>query len=256
MLTLLISYQTYQTILFSWIAIALIVFIVLLRITAPYGRHTSAKWGPQINNRLGWILMEAPVLILVLTFTITSLDIQTSITLTMIGLFCLHYINRTLIFPFRLHTRGKTMPLLIVASAIFFNLMNGFSLGYYFKYFADYPTDWFLDIRFIIGSALFFIGLAINWKADNELIHLRKPNETHYVIPQSKLFRYISCPNLFGELIEWLGFAILCWNLPALTFFIWTSANLIPRALSHHRWYKEKFNNYPPERKAIIPFLV
>jgi hypothetical protein len=70
------------------------------------------------------------------------------------------------------------------------------------------------------------------------------------------LFRYISCPNLLGELIEWLGFAILCWNLPALTFFIWTSANLIPRALSHHRWYKEKFNNYPPERKAIIPFLV
>ena len=256
MLTLLISYQTYQTILFSWIAIALIVFILLLRITAPYGRHTSAKWGPQINNRLGWILMEAPVLILVLTFTITSLDIQTSITLTMIGLFCLHYINRTLIFPFRLHTRGKSMPLVIVASAIFFNLMNGFSLGYYFKYFADYPQDWFLDIRFIIGFALFVIGLAINWKADNELIHLRKPNETHYVIPKSRLFRYISCPNLFGELIEWLGFAIPCWNLPALTFFIWTSANLIPRALSHHRWYKEKFNNYPPERKAIIPFLV
>lgn len=256
MLTLLISYQTYQTILFSWIAIALIVFILLLRITAPYGRHTSAKWGPQINNRLGWILMEAPVLILVFTFTITSLDIQTSITLTMIGLFCLHYINRTLIFPFRLHTRGKSMPLVIVASAIFFNLMNGFSLGYYFKYFADYPQDWFLDIRFIIGFALFVIGLAINWKADNELIHLRKPNETHYVIPKSRLFRYISCPNLFGELIEWLGFAILCWNLPALTFFIWTSANLIPRALSHHRWYKEKFNNYPPERKAIIPFLV
>ena len=251
MLTLLISYQTYQTILFSWIAIALIVFILLLRITAPYGRHTSAKWGPQINNRLGWILMEAPVLILVFTFTITSLDIQTSITLTMIGLFCLHYINRTLIFPFRLHTRGKSMPLVIVASAIFFNLMNGFSLGYYFKYFADYPQDWFLDIRFIIGFALFVIGLA-----DNELIHLRKPNETHYVIPKSRLFRYISCPNLFGELIEWLGFAILCWNLPALTFFIWTSANLIPRALSHHRWYKEKFNNYPPERKAIIPFLV
>ncbi|HQW03995.1 MAG TPA: hypothetical protein PLR30_16015, partial [Saprospiraceae bacterium] len=114
MLTLLISYQTYQTILFSWIAIALIVFIVLLRITAPYGRHTTAKWGPQINNRLGWILMEAPVLILVLTFAITSWDIQTKVTLTMIGLFCFHYINRTLIFPFRLHTRGKTMPLLIV----------------------------------------------------------------------------------------------------------------------------------------------
>jgi hypothetical protein len=70
------------------------------------------------------------------------------------------------------------------------------------------------------------------------------------------MFRLISCPNLFGELIEWFGFALLCWNLPALTFFIWTAANLIPRAISHHQWYRKKFNDYPSERKAIIPFLV
>lgn len=148
------------------------------------------------------------------------------------------------------------MPLIIVASAIFFNIINGLSLGYYFKYFAHYPDSWLSDIRFILGLLIFISGLILNWKADEILIHLRKPNETHYVIPQTKLFSLISCPNLFGELIEWAGFALLCWNLPALTFFIWTTANLIPRAISHHRWYKEKFNNYPPERKAIIPFII
>ncbi|MGB4847603.1 MAG: DUF1295 domain-containing protein [Saprospiraceae bacterium] len=256
MFTAIITYPYYQKLLFIWIGIAVITFFILLRVTAPYGRHVRSGWGLQISNRLGWILMEVPVILIVLYFTITSFDSQTILPLIMISLFCLHYINRTFIFPLRIHTNGKKMPLIIVASAIFFNIINGLSLGYYFKYFAHYPDSWLSDIRFILGLLIFISGLILNWKADEILIHLRKPNETHYVIPQTKLFSLISCPNLFGELIEWAGFALLCWNLPALTFFIWTTANLIPRAISHHRWYKEKFNNYPPERKAIIPFII
>lgn len=148
------------------------------------------------------------------------------------------------------------MPVVIVLSAIFFNLVNGSLIGYYFTHFANYPDWWLQDFRFIFGAAIFMIGLFINWKSDNMLIQLRRPNETHYVIPRGWLFDYISCPNLFGELIEWLGFAILCWNLPALCFFVWTFANLVPRAISHHKWYKDKFNDYPVGRKAVVPFVV
>ena len=148
------------------------------------------------------------------------------------------------------------MPLVIVGSGILFNIVSGFLLGYFFANFQDYPLYWFADIRFICGILIFFIGMYINWKADNMLIHLRKPEETEYVIPRGWLFEKISCPNLFGELIEWLGFAILCWNLPALAFFIWTAANLIPRALSHQKWYQKKFSEYPSGRKAILPFVI
>ena len=136
----------------------------------------------------------------------------------MVGLFSFHYINRAFIFPFRLQTKGKKMPLIIVLSAIFFNLINGFLLGYYFANFAHYTIWWVTDFRFIAGVILFFLGIYINWKADNILIYLRKPGETHYAIPKGWLFNKVSCPNLLGETIEWLGFAILCWNLPAFTF--------------------------------------
>ena len=251
-----ISYPAYQLFLFTWIAIAIIIFFVLMRITAPYGRHASEKWGLAINNRMAWSLMEFPVLLMMAILILPFTDQISAPSWVMIGLFAFHYLNRTFIFPFRLHTQGKKMPLLVVAAGIFFNLVNGFSLGYYFAHFANYSIGWFMDIRFIIGIILFFLGMFINWKADDVLIHLRKPNETHYLIPKSWLFEYISCPNLFGELMEWLGFAILCWNLPALCFFIWTAANLIPRAKSHHKWYKEKFVDYPAKRMAIIPFLV
>jgi 3-oxo-5-alpha-steroid 4-dehydrogenase 1 len=32
--------------------------------------------------------------------------------------------------------------------------------------------------------------------------------------------------------------------------------NLLPRALSHHKWYNEEFDGYPPERKAVVPFVL
>lgn len=40
------------------------------------------------------------------------------------------------------------------------------------------------------------------------------------------------------------------------TILLWTLANLLPRALAHHRWYGEQFDDYPRERKAILPFLL
>lgn len=251
-----ISWKLFQTIQLIWIIVAVLVFFLLLKITAPYGRHTTANWGPMISNKWGWLIMELPVLVILGIFIFPFTAAINVVAWMMIGLFALHYFNRVFIFPFRLHTKGKKMPLIIVLSAIFFNIMNGFSLGYYFSHFANYTSEWLTDIRFIAGVIVFFTGMFINRKADARLIHLRKPGETGYKIPGGWLFEKISCPNLFGELIEWLGFAILCWNLPALTFLIWTAANLIPRALSHHKWYKEKFRDYPAVRKAIIPFVV
>ncbi len=35
-----------------------------------------------------------------------------------------------------------------------------------------------------------------------------------------------------------------------------TAATLVPRALAHHEWYRERFADYPPERRALVPFLL
>ncbi|MDH5251367.1 MAG: DUF1295 domain-containing protein, partial [Cyclobacteriaceae bacterium] len=233
------NYETYQTIIYVWMGIGLATFILLLKITAPYGRHTSARWGPLINNNLGWVLMEAPVIIALMYFVLNNVQNQNAVTWFLLGTFMFHYINRIFIFPFRLRTQRKKMPLIIVASAIGFNLVNGFLLGYYFAHYADYSPNYFLQPNFIIGILFFITGVFINWESDSILINLRKPGESGYVIPQGWLFDYISCPNFFGEIIEWAGFALMCWNLPAVSFLVWTCANLIPRALSHHKWYKQ-----------------
>lgn len=252
---LLIPEMLFDKIIYLWMATGVITFFYLLKVTAPYGRHTTDKWGPQIDNRLGWIIMEFPVLAVLLYYLINAAEKPSLPVWIMVAMFIVHYINRTFVFPLRIKTKGKKMPVIIVASAICFNLVNGFSLGYYFTHFASYSISWLTDFRFLTGVMLFITGIVINWKSDTILINLRKPGETHYSVPGGWLFEYISCPNLFGELIEWFGFALLCWNLPAVSFFVWTAANLIPRAISHHKWYKEKFPEYPSGRKAVLPNL-
>jgi len=150
----------------------------------------------------------------------------------------------------------EKIPVLIVTSGVSFNLVNGFLIGYYFGYFSQYDNSELFGMRFLTGTFLFILGVVVNWNYDNKLIHLRRPDETDYLIPQGKLFELISCPNLLGEVIEWTGYAIMCWNLPAISFLVWTIANLVPRALAHHKWYNEHFENYPAERKAIFPFIL
>lgn len=250
------AYQQYQIFAYSWIGLAVIVFIILRFITAPYGRHAKTTWGPMINNKIGWFIMEAFVLIVLFYFIATGKNIQSITNIVIISLFSFHYLNRSLVFPWRLHTKGKKMPLVIMLMGLTFNLANGFLIGYYLGNFKVYETTWLWSPQFIIGLCLFIIGLIINWRSDSVLIRLRSDGGTGYKIPYGRMFRYVSCPNLMGETIEWLGFAILLWSLPGWTFFIWTFANLIPRALDHHKWYLEKFPDYPKERRAVFPFVL
>lgn len=208
-----------------------------------------------VNNQLGWMIMEGIVIFTFLMWIpFDSFNWHTPATV-MIGLFLLHYLHRGFIFPFMTRTKGKKMPLIIMLSAVLFNTVNGSLLGIWFSQFAHYADSWYRSPAFIIGLLLFLSGMAINWMSDYQLIRLRKPGETGYKIPWNGFSRYVSSPNLFGEIVEWGGYALLTWSLPGVTFLIWTCANLIPRAISVHRWYHQKFPEYPASRKILFPFI-
>ena len=249
--------SAFQTFLFCWILLALVLVPLQLWITAPYGRHASSRWGMQIGNRLGWVLMEIlSPLVFGGLFLCGSAE-KTSPMWVFFFLWMFHYVNRSLVYPFRTRTRGKKMPLLIVCSAIIFNVVNAGTNGLWLGTMtAPYAPEWITDPRFIGGAILFVAGLSINWQSDHILLNLRKPGETGYRIPEGGFFRLVSCPNHLGEIVEWTGFALMCWNLPAAAFAIWTAANLIPRALAHHRWYRTHFGEYPPGRKAVLPYIL
>jgi protein-S-isoprenylcysteine O-methyltransferase Ste14 len=92
--------------------------------------------------------------------------------------------------------------------------------------------------------------------SDRALRALRAPGESGYAIPRGGAFEWVSCPNYLGELLEWFGWAIATWSIAGLAFALYTAANLGPRALAHHAWYRERFPGYPPRRRALIPFVL
>lgn len=246
--------QLYYNFLAFWILFGALIFLYLLfsKITVPYGRHQNNNWGRSVDNSWGWFWMELPTLIVMPLLVIIGPVEKNFYILFILLLWCFHYFYRSLIFPFKLNTRGKKIPIVIVCNGFIFNLINGGFLGYELGFISE--NNFSLSTHFIIGVTVFILGAYINRSSDNKLISLRSESKD-YQIPEGRLFNYISCSNHFGEIIEWFGFAIILWNLSAISFALWTAYNLIPRALNHHQWYKQYFPNYPKNRKAIFPFL-
>ena len=248
---------TFDLLVWLWTVVALVVFLVLIFVTAPYGRHSNKNWGVTIPDRIGWFIMEVPALIIFLYFIITGTAQKTVTIWIVAALYVAHYINRAVIFPWRIRVRGKQMPLAIALMAVFFNFVNAGFLGYYAgSLHTHFTINWLKDPRFIAGLIIFITGMVINISSDEKLIHLRKKKNGDYQIPRGGYFEKVSCPNFYGEIIEWGGYAVLCWSLPAFSFFIWTFCNLVPRALAHHKWYKSHFADYPAERKAVFPYIL
>ena len=120
-----------------------------------------------------------------------------------------------------------------------------------------YYNNWFAQPYIYIGGALFIAGMAINLHSDRIIRHLRKPGDTRHYIPRGGMFRYVSSANYFGELLEWVGFAVASWSWAGVVFAWWTFANLAPRAASLRRRYEQEFGEEFSRlrRKRIIPFI-
>lgn len=256
-----------------WLCVALnvqfaIALLVLLSgVEAPYGRYNQGGEKTErgavmrilaacdLNAKLAWILQECPTLFAAAICWATGSPESKSSPGNLLVLLCfvLHYINRSIIYPLRMKG-SKPTPFLIMLMALIFCAMNGYlqcrSLTRFLIIPADSPTLY-------IGVLVWGLGLYINYDADHILRNLRKPGETGYKIPRGGMFEYVSGANFFGEILEWIGFAIAMGGaLPGASFAWCTVCNIGPRAIAHHQWYLQKFKDeYPANRKALIPFI-
>ena len=248
----MISSTVFYWLLIGWFGLGAVVFILLFFVNAPYGRYFHKGLGPDMNNKLGWLVMEsgASLLFAYIFFKNTP---QGTVLWIFLLMWEVHYFHRAFLYPINLKGPSKRIPLLIVVSGLSFNLINAYLNGHYlFSLSGGYPNSWLLDARFIGGFLLFSTGFVINRQSDMILGQLKHAS-TGYVIPQGGLFYQVSCPNYLGEITIWIGWALATWSFPGLVFAFWTTANLVPRARATHAWYRSHFPNYPEDRKALLP---
>jgi len=258
--------------LWVMIAIAIVTFIALYHVEAGYGMLRTEKWGKTINNKWAWFFMEFPIFIAMIILWLCSPNKGNLVPFVFLLIFQSHYIQRTLIFPFLLKGKGR-MPIGVMCLGISFNILNSAMQGYWIFYgayiidpqtnefqalFARAGIEWFYSWQFIVGFCLFVGGYVINLRSDYIIRHLRKDiNDTKHYFPKGFMFKYVTSANYFGEIIEWLGFAILTWSVSGLVFFLWTFANLVPRAAAIHKRYKDEFADEMKGKKLkrVFPFI-
>ncbi|HQQ63279.1 MAG TPA: hypothetical protein PLF22_06870 [Pseudomonadales bacterium] len=240
-------------------AAALLTFLILNFISAPYGKQEREGWGPGVNMRFGWFILELPAFATMFWFYCQGQHRADPVPLVLFALWQMHYFHRTFIYPLRLRVKPDARyRIFLLVCGMTFNAANGALNGWYLSQLGSHlhASAWLTDVRFIGGLLLFAGGFLLAKHSDAVLRNLRQPGETGYKIPYGGGYSLVSCPNYLGEILQWSGFAIAAWSLPALAFVCFTAANLVPKAISSHRWYREKFSEYPPTRKAIFPFVL
>lgn len=257
------AYDTTLTVAFAYVAV---VSLAAWFIPSPYGRFASQKFGISLDPRLGWFLMELPATLSFLYFFLQGARRSDPVPLLLAGMWLIHYSNRGFLFPLLMRVpRGHSasFSLMVVAFGWLATSLHGYLHASFFSgagLGAHYTADWLRDPRFLCGVAIYYSALFGNIHSDAILRRLRTKEEIAsgarvYRIPQGGLFRFVTNPSYFTELVAWAGWALATWSLAGVYIFLLSAANLIPRAVSTHRWYRERFSDYPPERRVLIPFV-
>ena len=212
-----------------------------------------------IDNKLGWVLMEIPVLIVTAIIYIYAQGWHRLTATILVSFLTVHYIQRSLIYPFMMRGKSK-IPISVVLMGAVFNVINAYLISGWLFILAPedrYTLSWLYSPQFIAGALIFIFGMVVNLHSDYIIRHLRKPGDTRHYIPRGGMFKYVSSANYYGEITEWFGFAILTWSLPGIIFCMWTFANLAPRANSLYEKYTKEFGEEftSLKRKRLIPFI-
>lgn len=246
----------FRYILITWVLIAVAVFVSLFFVTAPYGRYFKGSNGLSVRGRLGWIMMEAPAPLIFAAIFVANSQVITGTLIVFLLMWEIHYVDRSLIYPITRRISAKPLPLAILAAGLIFNTMNAYlNSNYLIVNSYIYSVMWLRDIRFMIGLSLFLIGLIVNRYSDHVLYRIRRTSQNEYSIPYGGLYHWVSCPNYLGEILIWIGWSVATWSPVAAAFSLWTIANLAPRARSHHQWYQNHFDDYPNQRRALVPWI-
>lgn len=244
--------------------LGVLVFITLQFITPAYGMTFNSRWGFSVRSNLGWFIMEAPVFfaMLLLYFISILCNIRpfNIVTFTMFFFFEFHYFQRSFIFPLLMKGQSK-MPISIIITGFVFNTFNAIMQGGWLFFFSpenQYPISWFWSWQFIVGTLIFLLGMVINIYADRVIRSMRTDvTDNNYYLPKGWPFKRISSANYFGEVLEWLGFAILTWSISGLVFLLWTCANIIPRSKAVYVRYTQFFGKEFTDLKRykIFPWI-
>lgn len=258
------SDPTYNLAIVVAFGVAAVAFAASFFMQTPYGRFADQRFGFSLDPRIGWFLMELPSWAAFYYFYFQGPNRYEPFPLFVLFLWTCHYLYRGFLMEALMRVpkgQKSSFALSVVVIGWIVTTLHGYLNATWVTTLHPDPSwSWFADPRFVVGALVYYTAFVANIHSDHIQRNLRTKEEVargerHYRMPVGGLYRYVTNASYFTELVLWTGFAILTWG-PGGIFIVTISAvNLVPRAIATHRWYKERFPDYPPERKVLIPFV-
>lgn len=255
---------TYDLAATGALAIVIVTSLAAIFIATPYGRFADAKWGVSLDPRLGWFLMELPASVTFFWMYFRGPHRFDVYPLVLLFVWSCHYLNRGFLMPLMMRVpkgqKGSFSVMVVAIGWVVTSLHGYLNATWATTFHPDTSAHWLTDPRFVVGIALYYVGMGFNLHADHVLRNLRTKDEVaqgirSYRVPKGGLFEYVTNASYFAELIAWSGFALFTWSPGGLFILAISLANLVPRAVATHRWYRERFADYPKERRILLPFV-
>ncbi|THG22138.1 hypothetical protein TEA_020854 [Camellia sinensis var. sinensis] len=106
------------------------------------------------------------------------------------------------------------------------------------------------------GISMFLMGISGNLYHHYLLSKLRKRGDKGYKIPKGGLFDLVICPHYLFEILGFIGISCISQTLYAFSFTLGTTIYLMGRSYATRKWYLTKFQDFPKNIKALIPFVL
>ncbi|KAJ3207290.1 hypothetical protein HDU67_007577 [Dinochytrium kinnereticum] len=214
----------------------------------------------QISSSIGMPLLYAPACLFALYSAKYSSEGSQRVQLVNF-LVAAHFAKRVLETLY-VHVYSATMAVKDVATIsvgyTFMAWLSHIGTLYCYRENSEFFDSQSKDVA-IAGVILFLIGSAGNLHHHYIMASWRKgkpeKEKKKYIVPSGGLFKYVSCPHYMFEIVAWIGVGIAGSNLFAFFHAASAIVYLAPKSVKTTGWYRQKIEDYPKDRKHLIPYI-
>ena len=231
------------------LAAVLVVGEVSGRLRLPYSKFGT---GVGVNSRTGLALAYTTPIIIYIALWIEGGAPQSPYHLVVLGTFLLHFIRRILEILF-VNSYSRPTPLRALVPIALVYGGAAASSAFFQVHTSGQPTS---SPTFMLGTVLFGLGELLNGYHHWLLARLRLPGVHTYVVPRGGLFGWVASPHYFGEILSFVGYAMMSDLFPVWGNALVVSAYLSARANSTLKWYREETRlRIPAGWRRLVPFV-
>jgi hypothetical protein len=218
------------------------------RLRLPYSKFGT---GVGVNSRAGLALAYATPIFVYVALWIEGGAPQTPYHLLVLAAFLFHFVRRILEILF-VSSYSRPTPLCALVTIALLYGGAATSCAFFQVHTLGQTTS---NPVFILGVLVFGLGELLNGYHHWLLARLRPPGGRTYGVPRGGLFGWAASPHYLGEILSFVGYAMMSDLLPVWGNALVVSAYLASRANTTLKWYQREMPlRIPSGWRRLVPF--